>query len=190
MRRAILYGMAAALLIAGCAPAPAVIEKQQAVAPPEKVEKAEVVVVPPPERAPRLSEELELLLVGVNLLNRPDRPEPARARPIFDSLIQRYPQGRWRATAEAFIRLIDEWQLFQEADRIDRLLAETADAEKERVARENETLRKTVRELMERVEKLQTEAVTLAKEKEQLRQDLQKLKALEIELERRDRMLR
>ena len=67
------------------------------------------------------------------------------------------------------------------------LLAEQVRAEQARALQENEALKKTVRELTER---LQTETTALAQENEQLKKDLQRLKALEIELEKRERMLR
>jgi hypothetical protein len=184
MKKTFFFWMAAAFLTAGCAAAPAVIEKQEVAAP---AEKAAVEAVEVPERVPRLSEERDLLLDGVKLLNLPD---PARARLVFSSLIRLYPQGRWLPAAEAFIRLIDEREVFREASRVDRLLAETVKTEKARVLQENEALRKTVRELTERFERLQTETLTLAKDKEQLKQEIQQLKALEIELEKRERTLR
>ena len=52
---------------------------------------------------------------------------------------------------------------------------------------ENEALQKKLRELKE---KLQTETTALIQENEKLKKDLQRLKALEIELEKRERMLR
>jgi hypothetical protein len=185
MKKTFFFWMAAAFLTAGCAAAPAVIEKQEVAAPAEKAAVEAVAV--PPERVPRLSEERDLLLDGVKLLNLPD---PARARLVFSSLIRLYPQGRWLPAAEAFIRLIDEREVFREASRVDRLLADTVKTEKARVLQENEALRKTVRELTERLERLQTETLALAKDKEQLKQEIQQLKALEIELEKRERTLR
>ena len=52
---------------------------------------------------------------------------------------------------------------------------------------ENEALQKKLREL---TEKLQKETAALVQENEKLKRDLQRLKALEIELEKRERMLR
>jgi hypothetical protein len=171
---------AAVLLMAGCGAAPVVIEKQDVAAPAVKAMETPA----PPERPPRLFEERELLLDGVRLLNLPD---PSRARAVFVSLIGLYPQGRWRPAAEAFIRLLDEQEAFREARRLDRLQADTVQAEKARALQENEALRKTVREWSERFQK---ETAALAQENDQLRQDIQRLKALEIELEKRGRTLR
>jgi len=58
------------------------------------------------------------LLDGVLLLNRQERPDPGKARSVFLSLIQRYPQSRWRPAAEVFIRLIDERDAFGEMSRL------------------------------------------------------------------------
>jgi hypothetical protein len=181
MKRTIFFWMAAALLLAGCAAAPTAIEKQDVAAP--AVKAAGVAPVAPQ----RLFEDRELLLDGVTLLNLPDRPEPSKARPVFVSLIQLYPQSRWRPAAEAFIRLIDERDAFMEASRQGRILTDKGQAEKAKALQENEALKKTVREL---TEKLQKETTALTQENEQLKQDLQRLKALEIELEKRERMLR
>ena len=174
MKQNNFFWMVAALFLVGCAAAPPAIERQEVAARATK-EAAET-----PAATPRLFEERELLLDGVKLLNLPDRPESSKARPIFISLIQLYPQSRWRPAAEAFIRLIDEREAF-------RLLADKAKAERGKALQENEALRKTVRELTER---LQTETKALAQENEQLKQDIQRLKVLEVELEKRERKLR
>ena len=60
-------------------------------------------------------------------------------------------------------------------------------AERTEAQQENEALQKKLRELNER---LQMEMAALVQENEKLKRDLQRLKALEIELEKRERMLR
>jgi hypothetical protein len=190
MKRSLYGWIMAALLLSGCVTAPVVIEKQEVVAP--VVKPAEELTATPAEpvvqdKPPRLFEDRDLLLDGVKFLNLPDRPAPAKARSIFISLIQFYPQSRWRPAAEAFIRLIDEWETFREANRQDHLLTDKAKADKTKTVQENETLKKTVRELTER---LQTETAALAQENEKLKKDIDRLKALEIELEKRERKLR
>jgi len=177
----------ASLLLSGCVAAPVVIEKQEpattVVKPAEEMTAAPAV----PERPPRLFEDRELLLEGVRFLNLTDGTAPAKARSTFISLIQSYPKSRWLPAAEAFIRLIDEREIFREANRRDQLLTEKARGEQTRTVQENETLRKTVRELTGR---LQTETAALVQENEKLKQDIRQLKALEIELEKRERRLR
>jgi hypothetical protein len=184
MKQTIFFWVLAVFFIAGCAAAPTVIEKQDVAAPAVKAEEEAPAA---PQKPPRLFADRELLLDGVKLLNLPDRLEPANARSVFISLIQLYPQSRWRPAAEAFILLIDERDAFREASRQDRLLTERVKAEKAKGLQENEVLRKAVRELTERFQK---ETTALAQDNEQLKQDIQRLKALEIELEKRERMLR
>jgi hypothetical protein len=185
MKRTILFWVAAVLLAAGCATAPAVIEKQEVAVPAGRAA-AEAL----PETVPRPPDGRELLLEGARLLILPDRPEPAGARPFFLSLIQLYPESRWRPAAEAFIRLIDEREAFRERGLRERLLADTAQADRARAVQEDELLRKTVRELTERLERQRAELLSLAKDNEQLKQDIQRMKTLEIELEKRERSLR
>lgn len=181
MKRGIFFWVLAVFFIVGCAAAPPAIEKKDVAAP--AVKPAEETPAVPP----RLFDDRDLLLDGVALLNLPERPDPETARSIFLSLIQRYPQSRWRPAAEAFIRLIDERDAFGEMSRQDRLLVDNTKTEWSRALQENDYLKKTVREL---TEKLQSETAALAQENEQLKRDIQRLKALEIELQKRERMLR
>jgi hypothetical protein len=181
MKRGIFFWVPALFFIVGCAMAPPAIEQKDVAALSVKpVEES-------PAAPPRLFEERDLLLDGVIFLNLPERPDPEKARSTFLSLIQRYPQSRWRPAAEAFIRLIDERDAFGEMSRQDRLLVDKTRAERSRVLQENDHLKKAVRDL---TEKLQSETAALAQENEQLKRDLQRLKALEIELQKRERMLR
>jgi hypothetical protein len=181
MKRAIFFWIPAVLFLAGCVAAPTAIEKKDVGAP--AVKAAEET----PAETPRLFEERDLLLEGVALLDLQDRPDPAKARSIFISLIQRYPHSRWRSAAEAFIHLIDERNTFRETSRQDHLLIGKAQGEKAKALQENDRLKKTVREL---TEKLQSETAALTQENEQLKEDIRRLKALEIELEKRERTLR
>ena len=181
MKWRIFFWIPAALFLAGCAAAPTAIEKKDVAAPAVKPAEES------PAAPPRLFAERDLLLDGVALLNLQDRPDPAKARSVFISLIQRYPQSRWRSAAEAFIHLIDERDAFREVSRQDHLLTGKSKAEKAKALQENDHLKRTVREL---TEKLQSEMAALTQENEQLKKDIQRLKALEIELQKRERMLR
>jgi hypothetical protein len=176
-------GLLIPLFLAGCA----------ATTPPaeERVVAVAVAASEPPaeERmaAPRPVEDRDLFLEGSALLNPPVGPNTAKARAVFASLIQRYPQSRWRPAAENFIRLIDENREVLDVCLQDHLREEKLRAERSAALQENETLKKAVRELKER---LQTETAALIQENEKLKTDLQRLKTLEIELEKRERMLR
>ena len=140
------------------------------------------------EPAPSLEQEDRgLFYEGVSYLNRQGRPDAVQARRAFSSFVQLHPQSRLRGVAESFVRMIDERESLRETGRLERLLKERLQAERDRLRQENDQLKKTVREL---TEKLKTETAALSQENEKLRKDLQKLKELEIELEKRDRMLR
>jgi hypothetical protein len=181
MKRTLFFWIPAAILLAGCAAAPTVVEqKDMGVAVIQRAEE-------PPATAPRQFEDRDLLLEGVALLNPQDRSDPAKARELFGSLIQRYPQSRWRPAAETFIRLMDEREAYQVASGQARLLMDKNQEEKLKALQENDRLKKTVREL---TEKLQSENGALALENEQLKKEMQQLKDLEIELEKRERTLR
>ncbi|MHB8771520.1 MAG: hypothetical protein ACYC7J_11015 [Syntrophales bacterium] len=170
-------------LLAGCAAAPPVAEQRIVIAKPA----AQPIAKEAPPPASRPTEECDLLTEGAGLLNQSDRPEMAKARGVFVGLIERYPQGRCRAAAEAFIRLIDEIAALRQEIRWDRLMTEQIRTERTGAMRENETLNRKVQELTER---LLTETAALAQENERLKRDLGRLKALEVELEKRERLLR
>jgi hypothetical protein len=176
-----LVRIVALLFLAGCAaPAPTVEQKIVVPEPP----------APPIEQGvnpPRLNEDRDIFAEGLVFLNKSDRADPAKARERFTVLLQHYPQSRWRLAAESFIRLIDEIEASREAGRRDQLLREKLRAERSEMLQEHESLKKAVREL---TEKLRTETTSLIQENEKLKRDLQSLKDLEIELEKRERMLR
>lgn len=180
-------GILTLLLLAGCAAAPTAEKKREVGNDPA----VKPVVVKPAEKgvkAPLSAEDFDLLSEGIALLSRPDRPDPTVACSVFASLLQRYPQSRWRPAAETFIRLIDEAEVSREMmNRQEHLLLDKAWAEQNRLLQENDSLRKTIRDLTER---LQAETAALTQENEQLKNDLQRLKLLEIELQKRERMLR
>jgi hypothetical protein len=178
-------GIMTLLLLSGCATAP-ITEKSEvrneSVVKPAVVRPAEKSVIVP------LSDEgFDLLSEGIALLSLPDRPDSMKARSVFASLLQRHPRSRWRSAAETFIRLIDEAEVLLEINREKLLLLEKAQTEHNLLLHENEHLRKTIHELTER---LQVETAALTQENEKLKKDLQSLKALEIELQKRERMLR
>jgi len=188
--------MMALLLLAGCATAPTVDKKKEVRNEPvmkPAVEKPAVekpaVEKPAKERpqAPPVVEDIDLLSEGIALLSRPDRPDSTKARSVFQSLLQRFPMSRWRPAVETFIRLIDEAEAYRDRNLQDRLHLDEARVEQNRLLKENDGLRQMIRELTER---LQAETAALTQENEQLKKDLQRLKLLEIELQKRERMIR
>ena len=181
MKRTFFFWIPVVLFLAGCVAAPSAIVKKEVAASATKPAEVTSSVFP------YLFEERDLLLDGVALLNPQGQPDPAKARSVFVSLIQRYPESKWRPAAEAFVRLIDERDALREVSVQDHLLIETTQGEKARALQENDHLKKTVREL---TDKLQSETAALTQENEQLKKDIEQMKALEIELEKRGRTLR
>ena len=98
--------------------------------------------------------------------------------------------------AETFIRLIDEIAASREEDRRDRLLAEQILAEQVLAEQiQAECWRAGERSPAKKAsgadgETPEGDDCRLSQENEKLKKDLQRLKALEIELEKRERMLR
>lgn len=137
--------------------------------------------------SPPVVEGFDLLYEGIALLGRQDRSDPTQARSVFASLLQQYPKSRWRSAAETFIRLIDETETSREKRQKLNLLLDKVQEERAKAIRENDHLKKTIRDL---TEKHKAEKTVLTQENELLKKDLQRLKALEIELQKRERMLR
>lgn len=174
-------GIFVLLLLAGCATAPTIEKKTEVGSEPLEKQAAKGAV------SPKVVEDLDLLQEGIALLGRQDRSDPTQARSIFASLLRQFPKSRWRSAAEAFIRLIDETEAYREKSRQLNLQLDKALEEGARALRASDHLRKTIRDL---TEKHQTEKKVLTQENELLKKDLQHLKALEIELQKRERMLR
>lgn len=106
-----------------------------------------------------------------------------KARSAFENLLRSYPKSKWSEPARRFIALLDELESCQQqgSDTCNQMA--TLEREKAEAFLENASLRKTLKLTQER---LQTET----QENEALKEDLQRLKNLEIQLEKRERMLR
>ena len=105
-----------------------------------------------------------------------------KARDSFNTLLKTYPESKWRRLSETLIHLIDNIQSCREKD----LLADREQENKSRLEQENERLKREIRSL----DKLQTEAGKLQQENDQLKKDIQLLKEIEIQLDKREKMLR
>lgn len=105
------------------------------------------------------------------------------ARATFDELLKIYPDSKWRSISEALIRLIDGMQSCKEKSSADRVLIEKTRDDKARFLRENEQLKKDNRNLLE-------ETARLIQANELLKKDIHLLKSLEVQLEKREKMLR
>jgi uncharacterized protein (DUF3084 family) len=118
--------------------------------------------------------DLDIVHKGIAYLgNHEKKADYAKAREAFVEVLATYPDSKWRKLSEAVIRLIDSLQSSEEKFH----------AEKARLQRENDQLRKENRRMLDELAKL-------IQESEQLKIDIQSLKSLEIQLEKREKMLR
>jgi len=97
----------------------------------------------------------------------------AKAREAFNELLIKYPGSTWRNSSETMLRLMDKLQSSEEKFH----------ADKAKLLKENELLKKDNRRLLE-------ETAKLVQESEQLKNDIQLLKSLEVQLQKREKMLR
>ena len=104
--------------------------------------------------------------------NREKTADYVKARQAFDELLKKYPRSKWQGLSEILIRLIDGMELIEKAKE-----------EKVKLLRENEQIKKDNKQLLE-------ETAKLVQENEQLKKDIQLLKSLEVQLEKREKMLR
>jgi hypothetical protein len=109
------------------------------------------------------------------------------ARQKLETLLSDYPQSQWTETARATLRLIGELDTYRlrlpsEQDMVQKLATD-----RKRILQENEQVKKELRLVSE---KYQAELAELQQENEQLKKDLQLLKNLEMQLDRREKMLR
>ena len=109
--------------------------------------------------------------------------EYAKAKAAFAEVLKTYPKSKWRGLSETFIRLIDIEQLYEEQCRTDLQFIERAKEENTRLLKENEQVKKDNHRMLE-------ETAKLIQENEQLKKDIQLLKSLEVQLEKREKMLR
>jgi len=113
----------------------------------------------------------------------------AQARQAFTTLVERYPQSKWRPFAEAFVRLIDEVERSRrQAADLEAALGAAREAAAE-ARKEAGILRGRLAE-EERKRNNAAELERLRVENEELRRNIEQLKRLEIELQRRERLLR
>lgn len=121
----------------------------------------------------------ELLIEAATAITQPNDTAAGndlKARNLLNQLIQSYPDGKWRNTAEALILLMDLQAVCEEKVKGNRQLCERILSQKTKCEEsENQCRQETTR---------------LLQENEQLKKDLQNLKNLEIELEQRNRNLR
>lgn len=130
----------------------------------------------------------ELFIKGLHQLADPaNENEYALASHTLETLLNSYPDSKWRDAARAALRLIGEMDSYREKLRAEQNMAKRLLADKTKTIQENELLKKELRLLNE---KYQSEVAALQQENDQLKGDLQLLKNLELQLDKREKMLR
>jgi hypothetical protein len=109
------------------------------------------------------------------------------ARQALESLLSDYPQSKWSDAAQAILRLIGELDTYRQRLPIEQDMVQKLATDRKRTIQENEQVKKELRLLNE---KCQAALAELQQENEQLKKDLQLLKNLEMQLDRREKMLR
>lgn len=110
-----------------------------------------------------------------------------KAKASFTRLVHMYPESKWRNLAVVLIRIIDDVITCRHANESEDSMSEKTKPEMEKLQKENEQLKKNNRILLER---LSAETARLTQENEQLKKDIERLKNLEVQLERREKLLR
>ena len=132
----------------------------------------------------RAPSDIDIFYRGISYLGDKEKAaEYEKAKAEFNELLKTYPKSKWRGLSETFINLIDAEQLYEEQSRTDVQVIGQAKEDRARLLKENEQLRKDNRRLLE-------ETAKLIQESEQLKKDIQLLKSLEVQLEKREKMLR
>jgi vacuolar-type H+-ATPase subunit I/STV1 len=118
------------------------------------------------------------------LKNAEKDPDYLEAKRRLEDLLNQHPQSSWASTAQSLIVLIEKITGLQAKMRQEK---QKTQADHAKMAREVENLKEANR-LTD--EKYAAELARLQQENEQLKNDIQQLKRLEVQLERREKMLR
>ena len=143
-----------------------------------------IVPVEKPGLFSKSSTDAAALNEGASYLGFPEKPaDYAKARASFETLIKNYPKSKWRSLAETLIRLLDDLQSVQAVQA-------RGQSEQEQLKNENERLKKEIQALNGRFQAERSALPALLQENEQLKKDIELLKKLEIQLDKREKMLR
>ena len=148
-------------------------------------------LVVPVEKASLFSKpqaDAMLLNEGVSCLGLSDKSaDYVKARETFALLINKYPTSEWRPLAETFIHLIDAIQSTLAQNRTEQAKNQSERDLAEKLRQDKEQLKKDLQMLGS---KCQADRTSLLQENEQLKRDMELLKKLEVQLDRREKMLR
>ncbi|MGV8057706.1 MAG: hypothetical protein AB2L12_06760 [Smithellaceae bacterium] len=125
--------------------------------------------------------DADMIQEALSYLNNPEgKPDYNAAKAKLAILIQEYPKSKWTASAQVLIQTINHLLALQEKVKFKSLALDKANTEKAK-------LRKDYKSAEERY---QAETVKLQQENEQLKNDISLLKKLEIQMDKREKMLK
>jgi hypothetical protein len=137
---------------------------------------------------PATNKDAELFLQALHQVAGPFNQEASSAaRQKLETLLSDSPQGQWSEAARVTLRLIGELDTYRQRLSSEQDMVQKLATDRKRTLQEYEQVKKELRLLNE---KYQTELAELQQENEQLKKDLQLLKNLEMQLDRREKLLR
>ena len=152
-------------------------------------------IEPPGSLAVRFQSDTALFQEGYRQLSGDKRPvDYGKAREAFELLITKYPKSRWLSYARSFLTLMNEIQTArdqaekekQAGEKIKTLWEDTQnECRSERLKAQGELSR-----LRKENELQRQETARVRQEIELLKKNIEDLKRLEIELQKRDKILR
>jgi hypothetical protein len=118
--------------------------------------------------------------VLISLHNEEGKPDYNAARTKLENFIGEHPQSKWAGSAQSLILMMNNLIALQEKVKTESVALNKANAEKAKMKKDYKFLE----------ERYQTETVKLQQENEQLKNDLSLLKKLEIQMDKREKMLK
>jgi len=135
--------------------------------------------------AQRILSDDDLFEAALAHLSNPEKePSYIEAKILLEKLVEQYPKSKWAAGAKALIAGLDKISNLQNKLKQEK---QKALADQAKLAREVEGLKDNTKSVEE---KYAAEISRLQQENEQLKNDIQQLKRLEVQLEKREKMLR
>lgn len=119
-----------------------------------------------------------------SLRNKEKEPNYMEAKVRLEKLVSQYPHAKWLASAQTLIDCLERILTLETRLKQDKQKAQT---EQIKLLKEMEGLKESSRLAEDRYT---AETLKLQQENEQLRNDIQQLKKLEVQLEKREKMLR
>lgn len=143
---------------------------------------------PPGSFAARFHSDAALFQEGYAQLSGEERPiDYGKAREAFKLLITKYPKSKWRSYAKSFLILMDETQAAREQAERERQACVKIKALWEHTQKECRTDHLRAQGELTRLLK---ENEQFRHENEEMKKNIEQLKRLEIEMQRRDKIFR